>query len=591
MTEYVHEEKVLQDMKSNKEETTTKISKGNKLFGKLFGSRTESSSSKNSIEPTIKLPVSIPSVPPPINPSYRPTYEEFENVEMDISDNLTSCINSDFGNIRATDNSIPVTDTHIETHVASPAYRDDSLEYIETLNLALAISALEVSDDDLGNTFDSDITNHYTPVTTTEVSSDKLKPLYYNDNKIEEEQEIFESRNFINEVNLLSSTEQLIATDIFDSQLFLPDKDIDTPSVSINEDTCENIFNDQIINNEQLSLTTENESLELTIKEEPHHLPFRFDNIELEQTKLFPDDVNNLSISQSTNNIKLDSPLNGDKAMESLNEINPSESVVNNHNFDSIPLSLNIEDSEVTNESDGSPINSFILPTLDVERVESLVLDGRNVIPIGDNTLSQRNNYFSETIITQESSNRSGFIDISGIRRRQHLPFQCTLAEGGKWKCVITMKQWKLPKNAQSPQGNRPDFFNLGFCATNDLGKDLCLTVAPPLWVDKKDPNGTSCAICNFRFGMFRQGHHCRNCGYIICNNCSDKRWPSSMLPATYYNNEKVVRICFGCNFLMEKFVDALRHGNYESSIRIYNSGNINLHNPLTVFSSQPYPV
>ncbi|XP_014246687.1 RUN and FYVE domain-containing protein 2 isoform X2 [Cimex lectularius] len=59
-----------------------------------------------------------------------------------------------------------------------------------------------------------------------------------------------------------------------------------------------------------------------------------------------------------------------------------------------------------------------------------------------------------------------------------------------------------------------------------------------PTWAD--DKNATSCKGCSREFKLTRRKHHCRNCGDIFCNACSDNVLP---LPPTYKN----VRVCDQC--------------------------------------------
>jgi len=42
--------------------------------------------------------------------------------------------------------------------------------------------------------------------------------------------------------------------------------------------------------------------------------------------------------------------------------------------------------------------------------------------------------------------------------------------------------------------------------------------IAPP-WA-----NDTKCGRCNLKFSLMRRRHHCRNCGFSICNTCSSER-------------------------------------------------------------------
>lgn len=174
------------------------------------------------------------------------------------------------------------------------------------------------------------------------------------------------------------------------------------------------------------------------------------------------------------------------------------------------------------------------------------------------------------------------------LKRRQYLPYEVTLIDG-KWKGKISLKQTKLKRGEFTPQGNRPHQIVLGSCATREICVDLCESVSPPIWSGKDDPQ--SCIYCTVKFTMFNAGHHCRNCGYYVCSNCSEKNWPGSMLPATYHNNEKLVRICHGCHYLTESFITALKTGDYSSAVAIYASGNVNLHSPYTLYANWAYPV
>jgi FYVE zinc finger/Ankyrin repeats (3 copies) len=112
---------------------------------------------------------------------------------------------------------------------------------------------------------------------------------------------------------------------------------------------------------------------------------------------------------------------------------------------------------------------------------------------------------------------------------------------------------------------------------------------APPLWAGSKDPE--VCNICNAKPTFLQKIHHCRNCGYYVCVNCSAKNWPSSMLPPTYHFREKIVRICDCCQALTDIFVRALRSGNLERSIAAFTTGNVSLYCPFSIYKSEEYAI
>jgi hypothetical protein len=175
------------------------------------------------------------------------------------------------------------------------------------------------------------------------------------------------------------------------------------------------------------------------------------------------------------------------------------------------------------------------------------------------------------------------------FKRRKYLNYRVIQHNDGKWLGIISLKQTQLKRNEPSPQGNRPDTITLGPCQSREICVDLCDSMAPPTWSGKDDCK--ECTVCSTRFTMFNKGHHCRNCGFIVCVSCSDKIWPSTMIPPTYHNEEKIVRVCHTCHYLTELFVTALRDGDETMVRTIYASGNINIYNPYSCYTNSAYAV
>ena len=68
----------------------------------------------------------------------------------------------------------------------------------------------------------------------------------------------------------------------------------------------------------------------------------------------------------------------------------------------------------------------------------------------------------------------------------------------------------------------------------------LALKKESPQW--QKDADVKSCYLCERKFDMFTRKHHCRNCGKIICDDCSQ-----------YYTSkrardpDRVCKLCYNC--------------------------------------------
>jgi RUN and FYVE domain-containing protein 1 len=67
-------------------------------------------------------------------------------------------------------------------------------------------------------------------------------------------------------------------------------------------------------------------------------------------------------------------------------------------------------------------------------------------------------------------------------------------------------------------------------------------TKVPGSW--EKDSEAASCKGCDKEFNIARRKHHCRNCGGIFCDKCSDNKME---LPSS----AKKLRVCDGCYVLL----------------------------------------
>uniref|UniRef100_A0A670ZQ78 RUN and FYVE domain containing 2 n=1 Tax=Pseudonaja textilis TaxID=8673 RepID=A0A670ZQ78_PSETE len=72
--------------------------------------------------------------------------------------------------------------------------------------------------------------------------------------------------------------------------------------------------------------------------------------------------------------------------------------------------------------------------------------------------------------------------------------------------------------------------------------KEANKTLQGLVWL--KDKEATHCKLCEKEFSLSKRKHHCRNCGEIFCNACSDNEL---LLPSS----PKPVRVCDSCHALL----------------------------------------
>ena len=63
-------------------------------------------------------------------------------------------------------------------------------------------------------------------------------------------------------------------------------------------------------------------------------------------------------------------------------------------------------------------------------------------------------------------------------------------------------------------------------------------------WVHNKDSD--ICMICEKSFGIFRYRHHCRKCGRLVCDSCSDHK---RAIPSL---GQKERRVCDTCKTIID---------------------------------------
>lgn len=73
--------------------------------------------------------------------------------------------------------------------------------------------------------------------------------------------------------------------------------------------------------------------------------------------------------------------------------------------------------------------------------------------------------------------------------------------------------------------------------------KQLLCRLLDSLSQEPKWGEGDVCEECTAKFGITTRRHHCRHCGRLLCNKCSDKH-----MPILKYNLTKPVRVCDICS-------------------------------------------
>uniref|UniRef100_UPI00398F24DB RUN and FYVE domain-containing protein 2 n=1 Tax=Pristiophorus japonicus TaxID=55135 RepID=UPI00398F24DB len=116
---------------------------------------------------------------------------------------------------------------------------------------------------------------------------------------------------------------------------------------------------------------------------------------------------------------------------------------------------------------------------------------------------------------------------------------QMLLKPSNTWRCVLELKtvltDSKIQEYTGTPAGPRS---KLKIETIKEANKALQGLV----WL--KDRDATSCKLCEKEFSISTRKHHCRNCGEIFCNACSDNELPLPSSP-------KPVRVCDTCHALL----------------------------------------
>lgn len=101
------------------------------------------------------------------------------------------------------------------------------------------------------------------------------------------------------------------------------------------------------------------------------------------------------------------------------------------------------------------------------------------------------------------------------------------------------------------------------------------------------------CYLCRQKFTLLgKRRKVCRNCGELVCRQCSRGRWPYQMLPKENNpQNEKSLRVCNKCQSKCESFRDTLIQGDVKKAKNILNAGKVQLFYPYQIYPKKQFPI
>ena len=113
-------------------------------------------------------------------------------------------------------------------------------------------------------------------------------------------------------------------------------------------------------------------------------------------------------------------------------------------------------------------------------------------------------------------------------------------ADGGS-SFLVTSSVKSFAVRASSSQEKESWMKDISDCiAANQARLGVRGTITAPLWVSDKEAH--RCQKCAVEFSFFKRRHHCRRCGGVFCDTCSDFRW---RLPNI--DEKKRQRVCMEC--------------------------------------------
>jgi hypothetical protein len=174
------------------------------------------------------------------------------------------------------------------------------------------------------------------------------------------------------------------------------------------------------------------------------------------------------------------------------------------------------------------------------------------------------------------------------ILPRTLLPWSVIFSASSRmWVATLQTNQKALDSNNVGEASRSLRAFSL---PTQRHATNLAKNWTPPRM--RPFSENKACHICQTKFAILRRACHCKNCGVVVCRECT-VQWPSKMLPDTYNRKESgSLNVCKACDWLCNAFRLSLLDGDFDKTAALFETGNVNINSPFgNVKGELFYPV
>ncbi|ELU15412.1 hypothetical protein CAPTEDRAFT_203359 [Capitella teleta] len=145
---------------------------------------------------------------------------------------------------------------------------------------------------------------------------------------------------------------------------------------------------------------------------------------------------------------------------------------------------------------------------------------------------------YGNIVISKKMYNKQHILPLESVRL-QTVPDEGNLRNG--WQIISPSKSFTVYAATATEKAEWMAHINK--CVQDLLtkhGKQRSNAEPCPVWVP--DAEAAVCQHCKkSEFNVINRRHHCRKCGMVCCNSCSNKRW---LLP---HQSSKPLRVCLSC--------------------------------------------